>query len=157
MNLGKYARLRPTAGPRDAFKTRNWIPPKSVIRPINPSNASISRIKWPFPMPPIEGYTITTNSIIRVHCRTSRRSWRSLSWSEPSSLPYEQPPRQLPVQHVHLQLQQRQNRELAKSTAPGSFASYSIIIENKTPNSGLPRRLSIWMEDANKLWTRCCF
>ena len=50
-----WARGPRTAGPLREFKTLKWMPAWSMIRPMTPSKASISRTRWPLPMPPIEG------------------------------------------------------------------------------------------------------
>ena len=44
-----------TAGPLEAFSTRNWIPARSAATPMRPSRASISRTSAPFARPPMEG------------------------------------------------------------------------------------------------------
>ncbi len=44
-----------TAAPLLAFNTRNWIPERSITRPMTPSRASISRTIWPLARPPIAG------------------------------------------------------------------------------------------------------
>src|SRR6185312_10846571 len=44
-----------TAGPLLRLSSLKWIPALSAARPISPSSASISRTRWPLPIPPIEG------------------------------------------------------------------------------------------------------
>ena len=44
-----------TAGPLEAFSTRNWMPARSAATPMRPSRASISRTSAPFASPPMEG------------------------------------------------------------------------------------------------------
>ena len=44
-----------TAGPFLRLSILKCIPEASMMRPIIPSNASISLTKWPFPIPPIDG------------------------------------------------------------------------------------------------------
>ena len=44
-----------TAGPLDRFSNLNWIPVRSMTRPMRPPSASISRTKCPLAIPPIAG------------------------------------------------------------------------------------------------------
>src|SRR5438270_10613755 len=53
--LSHCARGDHTAGPRDVFSSRNWIPTASVTSPITPPSASTSRTRWPLAMPPTAG------------------------------------------------------------------------------------------------------
>src|SRR5215475_14453907 len=53
--LSHCARGDHTAGPRDVFSKRNWIPTASVTSPMMPPSASTSRTKWPLAMPPTAG------------------------------------------------------------------------------------------------------
>src|SRR6266851_516085 len=50
-----WARGPRTAGPLLRLRTRNWMPARSIARPMTPSSASISRTRWPLARPPIAG------------------------------------------------------------------------------------------------------
>ena len=53
---GRPGRAGPrTAGPLLRFSMRNWMPARSIARPMTPSSASISRTRWPLASPPIAG------------------------------------------------------------------------------------------------------
>ena len=60
-----------TAGPLLRLRSRNWIPARSIARPIRPSRASISRTRWPRPRPPIAGLHDITPIVARW-CVSSR-------------------------------------------------------------------------------------
>ena len=51
------------AGPLLAFRVRNWMPALSVARAMAPPSASISRTRWPLPMPPIAGLQLICPSV----------------------------------------------------------------------------------------------
>src|SRR5579859_4379410 len=53
--LSHWARGDHTAGPRDVFKSRNWMPTASVTSPMIPPSASTSRTRWPLAIPPTAG------------------------------------------------------------------------------------------------------
>src|SRR5262245_10789141 len=55
MRRSAWVRGPRTAGPLRRLRTRNWMPPRSAVRPIRPSKASISRTRWPLPRPPTAG------------------------------------------------------------------------------------------------------
>ena len=55
-----------TAGPLLRLSTRNWIPARSIARPMRPSMASISRTRWPRPRPPIAGLHDITPMLSRL-------------------------------------------------------------------------------------------
>ena len=44
-----------TAGPFEVFNILDWIKVLSIFFAISPPNASISRTRWPLPVPPIFG------------------------------------------------------------------------------------------------------
>ena len=46
-----WARGPRTAGPLLRFSMRNWMPARSIARPMTPSSASISRTRWPLREP----------------------------------------------------------------------------------------------------------
>ena len=45
-----------TAGPRDVFSSRNWMPTASATSPIIPPSASTSLTRCPLAMPPMAGF-----------------------------------------------------------------------------------------------------
>src|SRR5581483_3494969 len=53
--LSHWARGDQTAGPREVFSSRNWIPTASVTSPMIPPKASTSRTKCPLAIPPTAG------------------------------------------------------------------------------------------------------
>ena len=53
--LSHCARGDHTAGPRDVFSRRNWMPTASVTSPMMPPSASTSRTRCPLAMPPMAG------------------------------------------------------------------------------------------------------
>jgi hypothetical protein len=53
--LSHCARGDHTAGPREVFSNRNWIPTASATSPIMPPSASTSRTRCPLAMPPMAG------------------------------------------------------------------------------------------------------
>src|SRR6516225_1213304 len=53
---------------------RNWIPARSIARPIMPSSASISRTRWPLPSPPIAGLHDISPIVARLCVNSSARA-----------------------------------------------------------------------------------
>ncbi len=65
-----WARVARTAGPLLALRVRNWIPARSAATAIAPPRASISRTRWPLPMPPMAGLQLICPSVSTL-CVTS--------------------------------------------------------------------------------------
>ncbi len=53
--LSHCARGDQTAGPREVFSKRNWMPTASATSPMMPPSASTSRTRCPLAIPPIAG------------------------------------------------------------------------------------------------------
>ena len=75
MSLGSaWARGPRTAGPLLRFSTRNWIPARSVARPMTLSRASISRTRWPLARPPMAGLQDISPMVVRRWVRSRARA-----------------------------------------------------------------------------------
>ena len=71
--LSDWQRRPRTAGPREAFRTLNWIAVRSATRPIAPPSASISRTTWPFASPPTAGIAAHAADRRRIARHEERR------------------------------------------------------------------------------------
>ena len=63
-----------TAGPLLRFSIRNWIPARSIARPMSPSSASISRTRCPLARPPIAGLHDISPIVARLCVRSAVRA-----------------------------------------------------------------------------------
>ena len=72
---GRPGRAGPrTAAPLLRFRMRNWIPARSIARPMTPSSASISRTRCPLPSPPIAGLHDISPIVARLCVSSSVRA-----------------------------------------------------------------------------------
>jgi hypothetical protein len=78
------ARVALTAGPLLAFSVRNWMPARSIARAIAPPSASISRVRWPLPIPPIAGLQLICPSVSARWVTSSVRAPARAAASEAS-------------------------------------------------------------------------
>jgi hypothetical protein len=91
--LSHCARGDHTAGPREVFSRRNWIPTASVISPMMPPRASTSRTRCPLAMPPMAGLhdicaIRSTFSVKGRFCRPMRAAAMAAShpaWPAPTT------------------------------------------------------------------------
>ncbi len=88
------ARVARTAGPLLAFSVRNWMPPRSAAQAIAPPIASISRTRWPLPMPPMAGLqliaptvsTLCVSSSVRAPRRAEASAASTPAWPPPITI-----------------------------------------------------------------------
>ncbi len=86
-----WARGPRTAGPLLRLSTRNWMPARSIARPMMPSRASISRTRWPRPRPPIAGLhdiapmvsSLWVSSSVRAPIRALAAAASQPAWPAP--------------------------------------------------------------------------
>ena len=89
-----WQRVARTAGPLDALSRRHWMPAASAARAMTPPSASISRTRWPLPMPPIAGLQLIApmvsmlwvSSSVRAPARAAASAASVPAWPPPITM-----------------------------------------------------------------------
>ena len=89
-----WARVARTAGPLEALSRRHWMPAASAARAMMPPSASISRTRWPLPMPPMAGLQLIApmvsmlwvSSRVRAPARAEANAASVPAWPPPITI-----------------------------------------------------------------------